>query len=44
MNLTKEESKKQLFLRTKLEVSRGAVVQSVTANATGCGFDPHSRN
>ena len=23
--------------------SRGAGAQSVTVNATGCGFDPHSR-
>ena len=25
------------------KASRGAGAQSVTVNATGCGFDPHSR-
>ena len=25
------------------EASRGARAQSVTVNATGCGFDPHSK-
>ena len=26
-----------------LEASRSAGAQSATVNATGCGFDPHSR-
>ena len=30
------------IIRDLLETSRGAGADSVTVNATGCGFDPHS--
>ena len=31
------------MIKIVVEVSRGAGAQSVTVNATGCGFDPHSK-
>ena len=33
-----------ISLSTNIEASRGAEAQSVIVNATGCEFDPHSRN
>ena len=31
------------YLHILFEASGGAVARGVTVNATGCGFDPHSR-
>ena len=31
------------YLNVKYEAIRGAGAQGVTVDATGCGFDPHSK-